>query len=161
MQRVPFSLLCKVLTMSCVLRCLGIVVTVCAIGCSGGGLPEGDTGTVTGKVSYNSQPVPEGSTVIFHQVGGAGLVGIGTTDSTGGYRLLMRDGEAVLAGKYNVSVTAAVDVPTLDQDELMKLEKPPEIPKSPLPEKFASPETSGLSFDVKAGENTIDVTLAD
>jgi len=129
-------------------------------GCpSGGGLPEGETGTISGTVTHKDSPVPADSTVTFMQVGGTGLVGTGTTDAEGKYTITMRDGSAVLVGKYQVSVTPSSPTDGLSPDEIMNLEKPPESPKPKYDEKFMSPETSGLSFDVSAGENTIDIKL--
>ena len=45
----------------------GLVLAIMSlVGCGGGStLPEGDTGTVTGKVTFNGKPVPEGASIVF------------------------------------------------------------------------------------------------
>jgi hypothetical protein len=143
------------------------VWTICAVafwvcGCGGGeGLPPGATGTVGGKVTYNGQAVPAGSTVTF--VGPKGITGSGLTDAGGAYTISMRDGKNVLAGSYKVSVSPPQAAP-LSDDEAMKLSmegKPTTQEVKEVPEKYRSPETSPLSFEVKAGANTFDIDMTD
>lgn len=141
-------------------------------GCGGGGgLPDGETGTVTGTVTYNGQPVPEGSTVVFIKSGGgAGVSGNGSTDGSGVYELGMRDGTDILAGTYQVGVSPPpVADASLTPDQIM--EQAPELTgkgapvaaaaKLAFPVKYTAPESSGLTFQVKAGENTLDIQMAD
>lgn len=145
------------------------LLTLCSIaavacGCGGSGLPSGETGTVSGQVVYNGSPVPEGCTVLFMRSEG-GISGVGTTDSNGNYKLAMRDGEDILVGTYRVSVNPPTAAATLSDEEMMELSMKGEAPEAPevkeVPETYRSPETSPLSFDVKSGENKIDIELAE
>lgn len=130
-------------------------------GCGGGGLPEGASGTVGGKVTYNGQPVPTGCVVSF--IGPKGITGSGATDSGGTYRISMRDGDKVLAGSYKVSVSPPQAAP-LSDEEAMKasMEGKPTVKEvKEVPEKYRSPESSPLTFEVKAGANTFDIDMTD
>lgn len=144
--------------------CLAGAAAVVATGCGGSTLPEGETGTVSGTVTYNGQPVPQGSTVVFVRKD-KGYVANAVTDAAGKYSLTMRDGSKILVGTYSVGVTPPTPTtPALSDEEYNRLSaegKLPEPPKSPFPEKFHSPETSGLTFEVNAGPNTIDIPLAE
>lgn len=131
-------------------------------GCGGAeGLPKGERGTVSGTVKYNGAPVPAGCTVLFQKSGG-GFVASGTTDAEGKYSLSMRGETNILAGTYSVGISPPVADAGLSPDEIMKRQsegKPIESPKAPFPEKYTAAETAGLSREVKAGANTIDLEL--
>lgn len=131
-------------------------------GCGGGGgLPSGAKGTVSGKVTYSGQPVPQGCIVTF--LGANGLTGSGVTDGSGNYRISMRDGRNVLAGGYKVSVSPPPPPPISDE-EAMKLSmagKPTVQEVKEVPEKYRNPESSPLSFEVMEGDNTFDIALTD
>lgn len=156
-------------------RSLVLIIPFLMCGCGGGGgLPAGDTGTVSGTVTYNSQPVPAGSTVVFvKQGGGAGVSGNGATDASGNYQLSMRDGNDILVGVYSVGVAPPPE-PELSPEQMMEQgmkeaenakpsasPAPPEEPTYAFPAKYVSPETSGLKFEVKAGENRFDIQMGD
>ena len=147
-----------------IFKSLVVVFSLSTLGCGGGsGLPEGDTGTVTGTVTFKNAPVPEGTVVVFMMDGG-GHMATDTTDAAGKYELLMRDAPKVLAGSYSVGVTPPLPDLGLTDDEIMEKGMSgtlPEQPKSDIPERYQSAETSGLSFEVKAGENTIDIALTE
>ena len=138
-----------------------LFVTMMFVGCGGGGggLPEGETGTVSGSVTHAGSPVAEGSTVTFIQVGGTGIVGTATSDAAGKYTLSMRNGPDILVGKYMVGVSPPNPAANMTPEEIMELPEPPETPKAPYDEKYLSPESSGIVVEVKAGENALDITL--
>ena len=72
-------------------------------GCGNAGL-SGPTGTVSGKVTYNGEPVPAGCSVTFmHQETSTPASGI--TSADGSYSLTMRGESEALAGDYKVSVS--------------------------------------------------------
>jgi hypothetical protein len=79
----------------------------------------------------------------------------------------MRGSPDILVGQYKVSVTPPASAqPEMSTEEYMKLSVegklpgPKEVPE--VPEKYRMPETSGLSYAVKAGENTgVDFDLKD
>ena len=143
------------------LRCLVCVVAVFAAGCGGGGLPEGATGKVSGKVTLNGNPVPEGTTVVFMRQSG-GYTATAATDASGAYQLSFRNAPEILVGKYNGGVTPPAVDSGLTPDEIMERGMKgdlPQQPKSPIPERYLNAETAGLLFDVKEGENSIDIEL--
>jgi len=147
-----------------VLRCLAGAIFLSTLGCGGGdGLPEGETGTVSGMVTYKNSPVPEGTVVVFMKDGG-GFTATDTTDAAGKYQLLMRNAPDVLVGTYNVGVTPPLPDMGLTPDEIMQRGMEgtlPETPKNVIPERYLNAETSGLTFEVKEGENSINIELVD
>ncbi|MDA1161738.1 MAG: carboxypeptidase-like regulatory domain-containing protein [Planctomycetota bacterium] len=148
-----------------VLRCLAgaILLATCGCGDDGNALPEGKTGAVSGTVTYKTAPVPEGTVVVFMKDAG-GYTATGKTDAAGNYQLLMRSAPHVLVGTYNVGVTPPLPDMGLSDDEIMKRGMEgtlPEQPKSVIPERYLSAETSQLSFEVKEGENAINIELVD
>ena len=139
-----------------------------SIGCQPGGY-AGPTGTVSGTVTLNGQPVPEGCTVAF--VSDAGHTASGQVGAGGQYSLsVAREGgmtSAVPAATYKVCVTPpAAAESSEDYDQMMDAaasgegqagEAPPQ--EEVIPAAFQSTGTSGLSYEVKQGSNTIDVKL--
>lgn len=153
------------MTRNQIILLVAVALPASALGCRGGSnLPEGDTGTVNGRVTYNGQAVPEGCTVIF-MGSGDGIMGTGVTNSSGEYVLSMREGFDVLVGSYRVSVTPPNAASGLSDDEIMKqhmdgnLPNPAEIKEVPL--RYRSPESSSLVCQVKAGQNTYDIDMKD
>lgn len=137
-------------------------VLAATAGCAGGvGLPEGDTGTVSGRMTYGDKAVPAGSQVVFVN-DKYGIVATGTVSAGGAYSLQMRGGPDILAGAYKISVSPpASGQPEMSQEEYDKMmasggevkpSKPKEVPE--IPEKVRTPETSGLTYEVKPGKNT-------
>lgn len=148
---------------------LGVLCTLTPLllaltGCSGGGL-SGPTGTVTGKVTYNGEPVPAGCSVVFmHQE--SSTPASGTTSADGSYTLTMRGEPKTLAGEYKVSISPPtsneqVDANTPGYEATMMEGTPDTAQPAPFPDKYMLPETSGLTFTVKEGSNTIDVEMKD
>ena len=71
--------------------------------CSRSSLP-GPTGTVTGTVTYQGEPVPAGCCVVFiHEETSAPASGLISSD--GSYTLTMLGQKKILAGRYKVSVS--------------------------------------------------------
>ena len=135
------------------------VVAVGASGCNGGGMPDGATGTVGGKVTYEGAAVPAGCVVSF--MGPKGITGSGQTDAAGAYTISMRDGKEVLVGKYRIAITPPAPAP-LSDEEAMKLSmsgKTTTQKVKEVPDKYRSPEGSPLSFEVKEGPNTFDIAM--
>lgn len=140
-RRVVFSLGLVVLSFSCV-------------GCVGG---SGDlsTGSVSGKVTRNGQPVSSGS-VMFSPVSSAdkkqpGKPGAGDVGTDGSYTLTTyRQGDGAVIGKHRVTYAP----PALELDEAQHKEDSPP-PKNPF-EGFI-PKTQEV--EVKSGSNTIDIEL--
>jgi hypothetical protein len=119
-----------------------------AAGCASGDLP---TAVVTGKVTYDGKPVPNG-TVLF--VPAAGPPATGEIQPDGSYRMTTyANGDGAVLGKHQVCITALQDITGRGAEERTPL--PPPI----IPEKYMHRATSGLTADVQPGENTIDFAL--
>lgn len=123
-------------------------------GCGGsGGLP---CGPVSGKITYNGQPVKKVG-VYFKPVSNkpeeAGKMGSGATDEQGNYQIstyTVGGNDGAVIGKNKVFFSAG----TADWSGKTAA-------KPPVPVKYLAPDTSGLEFEVKRGKNTIDIDLKD
>ncbi len=128
-------------------------------GCQPGGV-SGPTGTVSGKVTLAGQPAPAGCTVTFMMDSGA--LAAGQTGPNGAYELKAKGKPQVAAGKYKVMVSGA-PAASMSEEDYTKMMSPggkaPAQKASVIPAKYASTTTSGLSFEVKTGANTIDIEL--
>lgn len=127
---------------------------VIVVGC------QGNQGTVSGKITYNGQPLPEGI-VTFH-----------TTDGKARPTNIQEDGSYtapdVPTGPATISVqTSAPSRPAGkaaaapaggDQSgaEGMRTRK---VASVAIPAKFADPKTSGLTYTVTSGSQTHDIEL--
>lgn len=165
-------LLCKLLTRSRGLwAVLAIAGLVLCSGCAPGGY-SGPTGTVTGTVTLNGEPVPQGCTVAF--VSDAGHTASGQIGAGGAYQLSVVGKEGsktsdvpVATYKVSVSPPAGDEMSAAEYEKMMeeesaaagepKAEAPAEA--EVIPAKYQSSGTSELSFEVKEGSNTIDIPL--
>src|SRR5438105_12106805 len=132
-------------------RQLRVGLLVCIlIGCGGGG-PR--TAIVRGTVTYKGKPVPNG-TVTF--VPASGHHATGEIRPDGSYTLTsFRPGDGAVPGTYKVVVVAMQDMTGRLPEDRVPL--PPPI----VPNKYTSIATTDLIFEVKEGENTIDLPLRD
>jgi len=120
-----------------------------AAGCSGGGRP---VGRVSGIVTYGGKPVPTG-TVVFMPTE-SGPPAYGNIDPDGRYTLsTYSPGDGAVLGKHAVMITA------LEQLTPAEAANPNRMPKMLIPAKYNDTKTSGLTADVRAGENTIEFDL--
>ena len=131
-------------------------------GCgSTSGLPEGETGTVSGVLTIDGKPAPEGFNVILlHSE--TGLAASGTTDASGAFSLETRGNQDVLAGEYNVGVTAPAgkELSAEEQEAVNMGEmEAPTNDQNLVPAKYMDPNSSGEVYIVKAGENKYDLDI--
>ncbi|MDB4733197.1 hypothetical protein OAF42_02005 [Planctomicrobium sp.] len=129
------------------------------MGCGGSpGLPDGETGTVSGKLSLDGETVPAGSAVIFTPESG-GLPAIGEVGSGGSFSLKMKGGSDILVGTYKVSVSA----PVVEVDPAAAMEASVAGEdvggEVAFPVKYLNPDASGETFTVKEGDNTFDLDM--
>jgi hypothetical protein len=141
--------------------CLGLSLLLA--GCGGGStLPEGETGTVSGKVTFQGGSVPEGCVVLFIR-DKDGLLATGTVDGSGNYSLTMREGSDIVVGNYRVSVSPPEVAATMDQDEIMRQQQAGTLAEATevkeVPAEYRSQESTPLKFEVKAGPNTYDIDM--
>lgn len=120
-----------------------------------GGPKEAPRGPVKGRVTLGNQPVA-GATITFESKA-AGVAQTATTDDSGNYEFESYNAAGLPAGSYKVTVSSGrfmqpgEEVPRIDPT---KKPMAPAKPKSTtIPDKYAKPETSGLSAEVKAGAN--------
>ena len=143
--------------------CLWVVGVLSVVGCGSGGY-HGPTGAVTGRVTLDGQPIPQGSVVSF--VSDAGFTATATVSSDGSYQLLTAGNPEIAVSTYKVSIAPpAQAMSETDYDKYMSGEgageggDATETSSELIPPKYADPTTSGLSFDVEQGANTIDIEL--
>lgn len=128
-------------------------LVICAIlscsllGCKRGN--ELETATVTGKVSLDSKPLTYGN-VGFVPSRGRGAWGDIQPDGTYKLHTYGTDDGAII-GSHKVTVTTLPRRTTIEE---------PTSSSSLTPDKYASPESSGLVFEVKKGaENVYNIEL--
>jgi hypothetical protein len=133
-------------------------------GC-GSGLPE--RGKVTGKVTFNGKPVPEG-TVTFYPKTGRSATGRIQPDGT--YTLTTFDeGDGAIVGSHEVTIEALRFAggprPKTFEEEIATVKSGKGVnpaamkPQWLLPEKYSVRGQSGLTREVTSGTNTIDFAL--
>jgi hypothetical protein len=121
----------------------GVAVVCCAAlaGCA----RDSELAPVTGRVTYRGKPVPLGA-VMF--VPARGLAAVGSVDAEGRFELHSRGpGDGATLGTHKVAF-------------LPPFPPPPGYPA--IPKRYRDAETSGLTFEVKAGTpNVCDIDLKD
>jgi truncated hemoglobin YjbI len=110
--------------------------------------PPEETGSVKGKATFKGEPLP-GGVVTFEAEGGGAVTAKIAEDGT--YKA-----DGLKPGKYAV---------TVDTELLKPDPAKPADPKAPkyvaIPEKYRDAKKSGLSYEVKKGEQTYDIELKD
>jgi hypothetical protein len=111
-----------------------------------GGGAQKQNGAVTGKVTYKGVPLP-GGTVTFHAANGGRHVA--RIDANGAYQL-----QDVPPGFAQVAVEteSAKDGPAAGTKGSRYVR---------IPAKYASSQTSPLGYDIKAGQQTVDINLVE
>lgn len=140
-----------------------VVAVTCAAllisaGCGGGG----GKADVTGRVTVDGQPVPEGTLVTFSPAAGSGdglEVASGRVDGQGNYTLYSGiQGEAGVApGKYKVHLTPAPDEDASYMDA--NRGGTPQADLGVIPKEYSSAATTPQEVDVEVGKNTIDIAI--
>ncbi|MEM7314373.1 MAG: carboxypeptidase-like regulatory domain-containing protein [Planctomycetota bacterium] len=129
------------------------------------GCGSSKTGSVTGKVTLDGQPVSEAS-IAFRPKDG-GRMSTGETNAQGEYTLTCYErGDGAIPGDHVVTVTkfeeSKVKVPEGADElavEFAASKKRQPKTKWLVPEKYSEKETSGLTFTVERGRNTADFDL--
>lgn len=106
--------------------------------CSGGG-DAPNLGRVTGKVTLDGTPLSDASVTFLPEKVRASSA---TTDSDGKYELIyIREEQGAAIGQHKVFISKLIDE------------------KETIPAKYSDPETTTLTAEVKAGDNTYDFDL--
>jgi hypothetical protein len=104
-------------------------------------------GKVSGRVTFKGEPVTKGS--ISFNLKGKGVAQDAKLDSSGAYTMAT----PLPTGTYHVYYVP----PTPEPQDPAK--GPTPVMVTPVPAKYQDLQTSGLSFDVKAGVNDIPVQI--
>lgn len=159
---------------------LALVVPL-AIGCGGG------KGKVTGNVTVDNKPLP-GGTITFHPSKGNAASGeiidgqyTVTGVPTGNARVsvstayLKQEADALGMANQNMSMSMGGRTPPRDippearaalekekqrADESIQKSKELRARYRPIPEKYANPDSSGITLSVKSGTNPFDLSLS-
>ncbi len=131
------------------------------IGCDGddGGY-QGTTGTVSGVVKIGGKPLTEKATVTF--MAKEGFIATGQTDGSGKFTLKYKQSSDIPVGKYAVAVLPVAGTGSSNSEDFMDKEsgetKVAEA-KTAIPKKVQSPGGSGITKEIKEGEQTIDIEI--
>jgi hypothetical protein len=128
--------------------CCGTVVLVGLVGCGGA-----YDATVVGMVTLDGNAVPTGSISFVPASGGP--QGYAMVEPSGSYEVFTGREAGLAPGQYNVSVVARESSTTLSKGG-----GPPPPGKPITPRWYASPATSGLTFNVEPGSNEINLELS-
>jgi hypothetical protein len=139
-------------------------------GCSSSGQPP--TYPVKGTVTMKGQPVTSATVVFVPPEGASYQAATGITDSSGHFELSTFTGDdGAQAGDYNIKVSKFDSrEPTkeeqrnyLSYEEEQKLQFGDDLPTPParnlLPPKYNNEATSGFTFTVNKGQNTVELNL--
>jgi hypothetical protein len=119
------------------------------------------SGNVSGKVTLDGQPLKGGGTVTFQ--GSKGGVS-GTISPEGSYTISnVPPGEVKITLAPGMATGAVASATPGDPGKMQppKTLAPPApvLPHGNIPEKYTKPETSGLTYTVKSGNQTFDIPL--
>ncbi len=136
-----------------------------AIGCGGGtGRPHVDTAEVSGKVLYNGKPLPGGQVTFtakeVEYTSGA------TIEENGDYKIQGPIGHEAKISVDNRSLSATKGKFANARKGAGRPPGAEEAPPlkgtyKPIPTKYYTPETSGLSYPVTSGAQTHNIELKD
>jgi hypothetical protein len=119
-----------------------VALVACALtGCGA----TGPVGKVAGHVTLSGAPVPQGTVVMFTD--GPDPFS-GTTGADGKFTV----DRSVKAGTYAVAVQQVEKVLSYEESKKAGANAIASTPQSVIPEKYRTAGTSGVKFEVKAGE---------
>jgi hypothetical protein len=131
-------------------RVFVIIFLITAFGCAS----EEPRGTVTGTVLLNGVPLSEGTIYFEHLAKGVALTG--QIKSDGSFKLASHQGAGLVVGSYQVAISPEAMLMSADEIPLVgkNPRKPNDVKKSALPEKYFKTSTSGLTAEIKEGDNS-------
>jgi len=129
---------------------------------SGCGSSASGTAAVSGRVTYKGKPLAKAN-VSFTPAEGATRAAEGLTDSNGRYTLgTFAAGDGALPGKYRISVIArGPDRPPKAGETGSGMPGEMMAGDPIIPIKYFTPDSSGLTAEVKRGGNRVDLELKD
>lgn len=110
--------------------------------------PMKETGSVKGKITRKGTSFPAGTTVTFQGSGAGAATASGSVAADGTFSV------TASVGMNQISISPPVK-PPMSPEEMMKASEKGKVPEtdSAVPAKYLSPSTSGMSIDVKKGDN--------
>jgi len=128
---------------------LSLALSLIFAGCGSGEVK----GRVSGKVTFQGQPVSEGIVVFRHAEMGVHITA--ELQSDGSYRVVSAKGMGLPLGTFHVCVCPPpIHVATAVGGP------PPKIKQySNIPQKYRDVKTSGLTLTVKQGDNSFDIAM--
>lgn len=132
-------------------------------GCGGGSnLPDGvKTGTVSGTITSNGVPLPEGCIVSCYPEGGTGLPAVCPISSDGSFKLRLKGSFDVPTGLYKV-VVQPPPPPAMSEEEEMMASMSDTMPSNEIKEiplKYTAADTTPEAIEVKEGANEVTIDL--
>lgn len=132
-------------------------------GCGGGSnLPDGvKTGTVSGTVTSNGKPLPEGCIISCYPEGGTGLPAVCPISSDGTFKLRLKGSFEVPIGVYKV-VVQPPPPPAMSEEEEMEASMSDTMPSNEIkeiPSKYTAADTTPEAIEVKEGANDVKIDL--
>jgi hypothetical protein len=146
-------------------RIMATLLALTLLGGCGSGLPE--RGKVTGKVTVNGKPVPQGTVTFYPKTGRSAS---GRIQPDGTYTLTTFDeGDGAIVGSHEVTIEAVrfagASRGKSFEEEIATAKTGTRVdpaaakPQWLLPEKYSLRGQSGLTREVESGANTIDFAL--
>ena len=121
-----------------------VVLGLTGTGCN----REKATGKVTGKVTYNGNPVTSGN---VNFISAKGVAASSKIDAFGGFEIE----SPIVAGEYQVFVSPPTPEPVAPGAKVESL------PRFTVPNRFREPASSGVTVVLKRGKNDVPVELRD
>ena len=126
---------------------------------------SGPSGTVSGTAKVNGKNSKKGSLITF--TAEKGTIATGQVAADGTYKLQIigeKSPEKIPVGQYKIAVASPSDSEAMTDEQYEAMMnrggKPPEVKKDgSIPEKYRSGQSSGLTFEVKEGVNTYEISL--
>lgn len=138
------------------------LLAISIVGC--GGYNYGPTGKITGKLTFQGKPLAAGTAVSFMQME-KGFLAFGLTDPEGKFSVKSWNNGDMPVGKYKVMLAPSTTANATAANSASAEEAfdKPEIVAPPVsvdfPKKYRDTATSGLEFEVKAGNNDFEIDL--
>ncbi|MEX0641324.1 MAG: hypothetical protein WD468_01415 [Pirellulales bacterium] len=114
-----------------------------------------DTAAVSGTVTLDGKPYTQGGSILF-QPRPRGKMATGRIQDNGTFELsTYSEGDGAVVGEHKVAIMPP-------SPEVVDENNPAPPPKSPIPKKYRSPATSGLTFEVLDNQaNEFSIELQD
>jgi hypothetical protein len=116
---------------------------------------------VNGIVLLDGQPL---AGAVIYYVPSKGPSASGVLDAEGRYELTTyTSGDGAVIGSHNIYLAPLPDENRLagyTEEDYAAGKLPPAAPANPIPAKYSSPTTSGLTAEIAAGDNQKDLTLS-